>query len=489
MLIYKIKQIRELEKLAGDRFGISEDVLMQRAGFAACERLLQLWPKAKCIGVVAGSGNNGGDGYLLALAALKRGIQVHVWQVDEATKLTGSALHAYEACKQAGVPLHYFNKQSQFNIVEVLVDAMLGIGIKDEVRGSAREAILAVNQSKLPVLAMDVPSGVDADTGKVHGVAIHASATLTFIGLKLGLLTGPGLGYTGDLYYDDLQLPSELFQEIPGIAESISIRKFSSSLRPRPRHIHKGDCGHVLLVGGDYGYSGAVRLAAEAALRTGAGLVSVATRKENAYLLNASRPEIMCHGIEGAEDLQPLLAKATVIVIGPGLAKNKWAHELLTLVLKEGKPLVLDADALNLLAENPVRNNNWILTPHPGEAARLLNTTAAAVQQDRLDAIIQLEKKYAGVIVLKGPGSLVTRKDALPALCSAGNPGMATAGMGDVLTGVIAGLIAQGISLSEAATLGVCLHAEAGDRAANQGERGMIASDLFLPLRALVNLL
>jgi len=485
--IYQTKQIRELEKNAGERFNISADVMMQRAGKSACDYLMRLWPNTRSVGVVAGSGNNGGDGYVLALSALKRGLQVHVWQVGKNEKLTGAALHAFESCRQAGVPIHAFNQQTQFDGVDVLIDAMLGIGLQGDVRPEMHDAINAINQANLPVLAMDIPSGIEADTGKVKGAVVDASATITFIGLKLGLLTGQGVSYVGELHCDTLHLPEELYQTVQPIAESIFAKQFSTYLAPRPKHWHKGHGGHVLLIGGDQGYSGAIRLAAESALRVGAGLVSVATRQENAVLLNAIRPEIMSHGVESVAQLMPLLEKATVIVIGPGLGLSVWGKNLFDTVIKSEKPLIIDADGLNQLAETSLKKNHWILTPHPGEAARLLKTTSDIIQQNRLAAILNLQKTWGGVCVLKGAGSLIAGGEGLPALCEAGNPGMGTAGMGDILTGVIAGLVAQGISLTIAAKLGVCLHAEAGDLAAGQEERGLIASDLLLALRVLVN--
>lgn len=269
--------------------------------------------------------------------------------------------------------------------------------------------------------------------------------------------------------------------------DKISLKQFAQYLAPRPKDCQKGDCGHILIVGGDYGYSGAVRLAGEAALRVGAGLVSVATHQENAFVLNASRPEIMCHGVRTAKDLQPLFEKATVIVLGPGLGKTKWSNALFKATIKSKKPMVVDADGLNLLAENPLKKTNWILTPHPGEASRLLRTSVENIQHDREAAVIRLQKKFGGVSILKGAGSMIAAPDEKPAICEAGNPGMATAGMGDVLSGVIAGLLGQGITTSIAAKLAVCLHAAAGDLAANEGQRGMIASDLFAALRILVN--
>lgn len=269
--------------------------------------------------------------------------------------------------------------------------------------------------------------------------------------------------------------------------KKIELTAFAEYLQPRPRDAHKGDFGHVLIVGGDAGYSGAVRLAAEAALRTGAGLVSVATHAVHAAVLNSTCPEIMCHAVQKSADLVPLLQRASVVVLGPGLGRSAWGKELFQLVLMQQQPLVIDADGLNQLAEVPQHNANWILTPHPGEAGRLLGVKTEQVQQDRLAAIGQLQQRYGGVVVLKGAGTLVLGPEGKTSMCAAGNPGMATAGMGDVLSGVIGSLTAQHLPLEIAATLGVELHASAGDLAAKEGERGMIASDLMPFLRRLMN--
>lgn len=268
---------------------------------------------------------------------------------------------------------------------------------------------------------------------------------------------------------------------------TLSLEQFSAYLKPRPKNAHKGDMGHVLVIGGDDGYSGAPRMAAEAALRVGAGLVTIATRIHHANLLNLTRPEIMCHGIISASKLTPLIEKATVIIIGPGLGQSSWSEHLFAVALQSERPLVVDADALNLLAMNPIQRQNWILTPHPGEAARLLSLSSIAVQADRLGALHELHSRYGGICLLKGANTLILANNELPAMCPFGNPGMATGGMGDVLSGVIGGLIAQDIPLNIAAKLGVCLHAAAGDLAAKDGERGLLALDLMPYLRRLSN--
>ena len=255
---------------------------------------------------------------------------------------------------------------------------------------------------------------------------------------------------------------------------------------PRKPTDSKGQFGHVLVVGGESGMSGAVRLAGEAAARSGAGLVSVATRTEHAAIISAAVPELMCHGVEGSQSLMPLLHRASVVAIGPGLGQSEWAQTLFGVLLQSHLPMVVDADALNLLAAEPITKDNWILTPHPGEAARLLEQTVDEVQSDRVAAALELQKKYGGVVVLKGAGTVVANSDGIMGICKEGNPGMATGGMGDVLTGVIAGLLAQGVSPDQAARLGVCLHARAGDLAAQEGQRGLLASDLLPVLRRLL---
>lgn len=265
----------------------------------------------------------------------------------------------------------------------------------------------------------------------------------------------------------------------------------SKYLNPRPTQCHKGDFGSVLIIGGSLGYSGAVRLAGEAALRVGAGCVRIATHPKHAICLNVSCPELMCHGISNSKELNPLLEKATFVVIGPGLGTHQWSLSLLQTALDHhDKSMLLDADALNLLATKKIKmkRDNCIFTPHPGEAARLLGITPLAIQQNRLAAINDLYNLLGGVIVLKGEKTLLLSETKPVEMCYAGNPGMATAGMGDVLSGVIAGFAAQNIPLNDASKLGVLIHAMAGDLSAKeQGERGMIASDVILHLRRLAN--
>lgn len=485
--IYQTQQIREFERLAEERFGLSGQVMMQRAGKAAFDFLLRRWPQAQKIVVFCGGGNNGGDGYVLAYLAMERGLNVVILQVGKEDATKEAASEALALCRQANISISPFTDNSDLNHPDVIVDAIAGIGLHDNLREEVVAAIEKMQRAHVPIFSLDIPTGIDADTGHILGAAVHATATMTFIGLKLGLLTGHGIAYTGELALNDLQFPSELFSYVPPIAEKIQLSTYSHYLKPRLRDWHKGLSGHVLIIGGDLGFSGAPRMAAEAALRVGAGLVTVVTRRENAPFLNVTCPEIMCRGVEKAEELAPFLAKADVIVIGPGLGVTAWAKALWSYVAAQEKPLIVDADALHLLSQTNQFNENWVLTPHPGEAGRLLGLTTEMIQQDRLTAAKAINQRYGGVSVLKGAGSLVFVPNALPGICDKGNPGMATAGMGDILTGVIAGLAAQGLPLGDAATLAVCLHAMAGDLAAKDGERGIIATDLMPYLKRLSN--
>jgi hydroxyethylthiazole kinase-like uncharacterized protein yjeF len=271
-------------------------------------------------------------------------------------------------------------------------------------------------------------------------------------------------------------------------SQVLNLTSLLTLLPQRERDAHKGDFGHTLIVGGDYGMAGAVRLAAEACARVGSGLTTVATRAEHINIVSGARPEIMCYGINHVTQLKNLLTRATVLVLGTGLGQSDWSQELFHyLIAISSQPKIIDADGLNLLAKQPQYREDWILTPHVGEAARLLQSTSDQIQKNRIAAIKEIQKKYGGVVVLKGKGSLVTRTNEDPSICEAGNPGMASGGMGDVLSGVIGGLVAQGLSLQQAAELGVCVHAAAGDRAAKEnGERGLLALDLIPYIRELL---
>jgi hydroxyethylthiazole kinase-like uncharacterized protein yjeF len=484
--IHNTAQVRAFDRFAIEKCGIAGYTLMTRAAQAALDVLREHWPGERRLVVVCGAGNNGGDGYVFARLAQGAGLQATAIALVARDRLRGDAAQAFDDCKAAGVSMPAWNA-GLLDGADVIADAIFGTGLDRPVEPALCEVIERINASGRPVLALDLPSGVHADSGRVMGAAVRATRTVSFVGLKLGCFMGAGPAQCGELHFAGLEIPVERGPAEPAVLERIDESLLAQLLPRRPRDAHKGLFGHVLIAGGGAGMPGAVRLAGEACLRSGAGLVSIATRAENVAAIVAGRPELMAHALDDVSHLSELAARADIIVAGPGLGRSAWAQDALAAVLATERPLVLDADALNLLAERPQRRSNWILTPHPGEAARLLGTPTRDVQDDRLGALAALVDRFGGVVVLKGAGTLVGAQGHTPAICTYGNPGMATAGMGDVLTGVIAALHAQLREAWNAARAGVLAHALAGDRAAAEGERGLIASDLFEPLRACLN--
>lgn len=486
--LYTAEQVREMDRKAIEEQSIPGAVLMERAGAAAFQLLQSSWPDARQILVICGTGNNGGDGYVMARLARQQGLAVTLYQAGDASRLRGDALAAAERLQETDIQPVSGNCPDLSGF-DLIVDALLGTGLQGEVSDYYQQLINTINNSGVPVLAVDIPSGLHADTGAVLGAAIKAQQTMTFIAMKQGSLTGDGPEYCGAVQFDALQVPAEVYEGFAPSAVRLCFDDLKRQLGKRSRSTHKGQCGHVLVIGGESGFSGALIMAGEAALRVGAGLVSLATREKHAALISTERPELMSHGVESAEQLKPLLAKTDVVAIGPGLGQSDWAQVLFQLVLETDLPLIVDADALNLLAKEKQKRDSWVLTPHPGEAARLLGQSTQQIQQDRFTAAAAIQSQYGGVVVLKGAGTLVRSATGPVGICQHGNPGMATGGMGDVLTGVIAGLCAQGLALQAAAQLGVCLHGLAGDEAAQaDGERGLLASDLMMPLRRRVNM-
>ncbi|KAF1688134.1 bifunctional ADP-dependent NAD(P)H-hydrate dehydratase/NAD(P)H-hydrate epimerase [Pseudoxanthomonas broegbernensis] len=485
--LYAAASARRIDRLATAALGGDGYVLMQRAGQAAWRALLQRWPQARRLAVACGSGNNGGDGYVLARLALQSGREVRVVHPAGGGPRAPQAQRACTDYLAAGGRVDLF--PTPLDGADVLVDALFGIGLEQAPRDDAAALIAALDAAAAPVFALDVPSGVDADRGSVPGAALHAQCTLQFIVPHAGLYTGAALDRTGELLLDALGVDAGAWAgEAPATATLLEAGALRAWLPPRRRDTHKGRSGHVLCVGGDHGGGGAVVLCAEAALRGGAGLASVATRAEHVAAALARRPEAMARAVAGAGDLRALLDGAGVVACGPGLGRAEWGRELYRCVLDSGHPLVLDADALNLLAEAPRLPGDAVLTPHPGEAARLLGADTATVQRDRYAAAAELAQRYRCTVALKGAGTIVAAPDRAPRVLAAGNPGMATGGMGDLLTGAIAAMRAQGLPAFEAACAGVLLHGLAGDAAAHEaGQRGLLPSDLLPWLRRLAN--
>ena len=483
--LYRVEQVRRIDRQAIDAGGLGGSELMHRAATAAFTCMRERWPDARRVLIVAGSGNNGGDAFLLALMAQRSDLDVHVIALGDESN--GDAALARSAWRDAGGAIEVFDETTVLAASDVLIDGLLGTGISRAPTALAAALIDKMNAQCAGKLALDVPSGLDADKGIAPGAVFRAHATISFVAWKRGLFTADGVDCCGRLQLDSLDIPCEIFEDFSADTQLLGTDVLSL-LPSRLNNVNKGRFGHVLVVGGDEGMAGAVALSAEAALRVGAGLVSVATREKNVAVIHGLRQELMVGGVSGQQSLQLMLDRASVVAIGPGLGQGAWGHALWDSVLRVDKPCVLDADALNLLAREPrPLPKSTVLTPHPAEAARLLNCNVAAIQSDRFAAARALADRYAAVVVLKGAGSLIAGPDGQLALCPFGNSGMATAGMGDVLTGVIAGLLAQGLGSWEAAQLGVVAHAIAGDQAAGSCPRGMIASDLFIPLRHFVN--
>lgn len=484
--IYSVASVREIDRAAIEDHAIAGYTLMKRAGAAAVGAARSKFPDAKRWQVICGSGNNGGDGYVVARLAARDGIAVSVLTLVEPDSLTGDAATAYaDFAAEGGVVAMWAGALD--GDADLLVDAVLGSGLERDVDGAFADAVKAINAHPARVHAMDIATGINGDTGAVMGCAVKADLTTTFVGLKAGLFLGRGPNFCGEISFAGLDIDDAARSGVAALYRRVDDDLLAQALPPRARGAHKGDFGHVLVVGGGPGMPGAARLCGEAALRSGAGRVSIATHPENAALIAATRPELMAHGVSSAAELKALLANVDVVAFGPGLGQTDWARKLYDVLAEDERPAVWDADALNLLAANPRIAENRVITPHPGEAAKLLGIDSNEVQADRPAALRALSEKYGGVTVLKGAATLTCSDSGLPFVCTAGNPGMATAGMGDVLAGVIAALLAQGLSLATAATAGVEVHARAGDLAAAATERGLLASDVINALRAVVN--
>ena len=481
--LYSSEAVRQLDATA-IRAGTPGLQLMQRAGAAAFTALRRHWPQARRVLVLCGAGNNGGDGYVVARLAREAGLDVCVLALEGRAPASDDA-QAARAAWAATAEVGSWHAGDPLPAAEVIVDALFGVGLSRALEGHAAALVERVNTSGVPVLALDLPSGIDADRGSVPGTAIRAALTMSFVGRKIGLYTGAGRAHAGTREFDDLGIV-DAGAALPPTAHVLDLQRCTGWLPRRADDDHKGRFGHVLVVGGERGMGGAVRLCGEAAARCGAGLVSVLTRPEHAVALLAARPELMVLGLD--EGPWPAACeRASVLAIGPGLGREAWGRAQLERGLARGLPCVLDADALWHLGPDDRLPTQCVLTPHPGEAARLLGLDTAGVQADRPQSARALAARFGCRVVLKGNGSLVAEPSGALWVVDAGNPGMASGGMGDVLTGVVAALLAQGLSAAQAAALGALVHAMAGDLAAADAPRGLLASDLFPSLRRLLN--
>ena len=489
--LYRPEQVRDNESRAAELAGLSMWQLMQRAGRAAFECLRQQYPPPLKVSVLCGPGNNGGDGYVVATHAALAGYEVRVFAGRP--PVTDNAQQALLNWQRQGGAVEPLADWAD-NDPDVVIDALLGIGLSNEVTGELRDVIESVNEARLPVIAVDVPSGLDADSGRMLGCAIQARHCVCMVAPKRGLYTGQAGDYRGTLWFADLGILREFRTLTKAAAWRLDASQLVQAFPPRPWNSHKGMFGHVLIIGGSNGMVGAAQLAALAALRAGAGKVSVICEPGQQARLGG-HPEVMVHGLAAnAETVETLLPKVDIIAIGPGLGLYEWGRQWWNKVAELDTPTVVDADALSWLAQQPSKRDDWVLTPHPGEAARLLQTSVDEIESDRWQSAQLLHDTYGGVVVLKGAGSVIHHGDYV-AVNSSGNPGLASAGMGDVLTGVIAALLGPLFSknsqvrqsIAETVGYAVLVHGTAADSASDDGQRGMLASDVINQLRRWVN--
>ena len=501
--LYTAEETRLLDKLTIESGVVSGYELMKKAGEFAFNSIIGRWPKLEKLHIVCGMGNNGGDGFVIASLAANSGISVALCYLGDLSKQTADARLAREDAQAKGVTLASYSA-AFFNDATYVVDAIFGTGLERDVEGQWANVIHEINASQAKIVSIDLPSGLHADTGRILKNAVNAHLTITFIGIKQGMLTGAAKDLCGEIQFSDLDVPPAVFSKVSASSYLLPKNLSDEILKNRAKNSHKGVFGNLVLIGGAPGYNGAILLAAVAAMRAGCGLVTILTHSQHAAFLNMSYPEIMCQGyddiLSDQEEIKTVLSRADAIAIGPGLGKSKWADLLLKLVLSIQKPTVIDADALNLLPRQKISstamvNNgnpsatNWILTPHPGEASRLLNSDTKSIQENRFASAKNISEKYQAVCILKGAGSII-HGDNKNYVCAMGNPGMATAGMGDVLTGITGALLAQNKkrSMLDIAIDAVQLHAYSGDRCAEKlGEKGMIASDLIPEIRSAIN--
>lgn len=488
--IYNLHGVRQLENNMMQ--SIPASTLMQRAGHAAFQYILHHYSFAKNIAIYCGAGNNGGDGYALALELFAFGKSVCVIQVEHTHAKTQIAEKLREACLNQKIPIFAFSNNIQFpwSHCDLQVDAILGIGAKKPFSEELNQVLNWMNNQEIPIFSLDVPTGIDAQTGlALTENPIQADRTLSFLAWKLGLLQGDAIVSCGELNCDDLGVPD--CDSLNENKQSCAVAEilFPKKLKKRPRDMHKGQAGHVLIIGSDQGYLGASRLAGMAALRSGAGKVSILTHPSHAAVLQANCAELMVFGVQEPRELKPFIEKADVMILGVGLGRSAWSQSLFDVAIACDIPSVIDADGLYFLSLKKYENKkNKILTPHPLEAARLLSSTTQIVQANRLDSLQKIVSQYQASVVLKGARTQVGAPNQLPAICLQGNPGMASAGMGDVLSGIIASMCAQGMSAFDAAKQGVFYHAAASDCLAQmRGEIGMLASDVIEMLPKVIN--
>jgi len=515
MKVVTSQEMREIDRRTIEEFGIAGQVLMERAGMAVASKVKELFTQRKTI-VLAGGGNNGGDGIVVARELFNSGWHVKVLLFAKQNKLSPDCLSQFRSAKRAGVPVEIRTGITGGDLHSALVvDALFGTGLNKEIKGNLTEVILSLNRSDSPVLSVDIPSGISADSGQVMGVAVKADYTVTFGLPKRGHLLYPGADYAGKLFIENIGFPEELLTSDDLTVELLEKQYISQLIPERPKYSHKGDYGHVLVVAGSKGKTGAAFMAAKACMRAGAGLVTVGVPESLGDVVQSRVTEEMTLSLPDAGDgtlsskassviLRFLAEKADVLCIGPGIGVSDETRKLLAeLVTSSRAAMVIDADGINSIddmalfgkAQAPV-----ILTPHPGEMARLLSKKTSPpgrgsrksgakglrtqIEQERIITALSFSQETGAYILLKGVPTVLAEPGGRAYINPTGNPGMATGGTGDVLTGMVSSFIAQGMNPTDGGILGVYMHGLAGDIAADKkGEHSLIASDIidFLP--------
>ena len=504
MYLVTANEMQQMDRSTIESFGLPGRILMENAGRGATQFFLEQFKDAKNkkVGVIAGRGNNGGDGFVIARYLAQKGIRVTVYLLSEHQKVSGDAAANLQLLSPLKIPVIEMPDATSFSAHEIAmrheeiwIDAILGTGLRSDVKGFFKDVINFINQSNKPVFAVDIPSGLNSDTGQPCGACVRANATATFAFAKTGHFLYPGADYTGNLKIIDIGVPPHIANDVSPLQYLITPDLIRAVFRPRPSDAHKGHTGHLLVIAGSTGKTGAAAMTAMSAMRSGAGLVTLGIPASLNPVLEAQVIETMTEPlpetVNGILDetsvnrIIDLLSDKKCLAIGPGIGTAPETQKLFKHLLQENtKPVVIDADGLNILGghieilkdlDTPI-----VLTPHPGEMARLTGTTSTNVQKDRIKCSRDFSTKFNVHVVLKGARTVVAHPDGRVFINPTGNPGMASGGMGDVLTGIIAGFIAQGHSPELAAHAGVYLHGAAADSLAkNKGPFGYLATDVM----------
>jgi NAD(P)H-hydrate epimerase len=504
MIIVTAKEMQQMDRMTIESYGIPGRVLMENAGTGAVRFMCEEFPdlQNRKVGILAGRGNNGGDGFVMARYLSQKKISVTVYLLTRKNKIQGDAKANFDLLALLKIPVVEMHDPGVFGKYkpamhrqDAWVDAMLGTGLHSDVRGYFKEVIDFINRLKKPVFSVDIPSGINSDTGQICGTAIQATATATFAFAKAGHFIFPGAQRTGDLKIVDIGIPEFISKKVGPRQYCLRAEDIRDKIRPRSPDAHKGRTGHLLVISGSPGKTGAAAMTAMSAMRSGAGLVTLGVPESLNPVLETQVTEVMTYALpethdgmldaSGLEAVAQLLSNKNCLAIGPGIGTAAETQELLFNILRHSRvPLVIDADGLNLLAHEPeilkAVRVPVILTPHPGEMARLCRVSVQQVQEDRIKCARRLSTLYGVHVVLKGARTIISHPGGTVFINITGNAGMASGGMGDVLTGLIAGFVVQGYSPAASAHMGVYLHGAAADTLADQnGPIGYLATDVM----------